>query len=49
MAFYFSANFASKYADVEDKSGPGSHQSRSFRFLQDTLDSGQGEILYSIH
>lgn len=31
----------SKYADVEDKSGPGSHQSRSFKFLQDTLDSGQ--------
>lgn len=31
----------SKYADVEDKTGPGSHQSRSFKFLQDTLDSGQ--------
>lgn len=34
-------NFASKYADVEEKPGPGSHQSRSFRFLQGTLDSGQ--------
>ncbi|XP_053382881.1 PDZ and LIM domain protein Zasp-like [Mercenaria mercenaria] len=31
----------SKYADVEEKTGPGSHQSRSFKFLQDTLDSGQ--------
>lgn len=31
----------SKYADVEDKPAPVGHQSRSFRFLQDTLDSGQ--------
>lgn len=40
----FSTNYASKYADVEEKPGFGSHQSRSFKVLQDTLDSGQGKL-----
>lgn len=31
----------SKYADTEEPAGPLSHQSKSFKFLQNTLDSGQ--------
>lgn len=31
----------SKYADTEEPVGPQSHQSKSFKFLQDTLDKGQ--------
>ena len=39
----FSGPNYSKYADTEEPVGPHSHQSKSFKFLQNTLDSGQGK------
>ena len=41
---FSSAPDYSKYADTEEPVGPQSHQSKSFKFLQDTLDRGQGML-----
>lgn len=35
---------AQKYADSEEKPTSAQHQSRSFKFLQGMMDSGQGEV-----
>lgn len=36
---------AQKYADNEEKPTFAQHQSRSFKFLQGMMDSGQGEFI----
>lgn len=36
---------AQKYADNEEKPTSAQHQSRSFKFLQGMMDSGQGEFI----
>ena len=41
---FCSAPDYSKYVDTEEPAGPQSHQSKSFKFLQDTLDRGQGRL-----